>query len=168
MSSETITRNDLANIIDKIVAIDGTDMTSQEIEDFVDSLNIQKILSSVEIKSLLWSNSATTFAGQTVSLDLSGYDYIEVWFYPSSYAVDVLLPNPLMIPIGEERSIVLIHNLGGAGVNENIGSRNVATNASSVVFGDYAYKNRRTGGTLTTLNTSAVPRVIYGVKIAQL
>lgn len=113
-------------------------------------------------RNYLWGNSATTFAAQTVPLDLSGYDYIEVWFYPG-YPVDVMLPNPLMIPIGEERSIVLIHNLGGAGVNENTGSRNVATNASSVVFGNYAYKNRRSGGTLTTLNTNAVPRAIYGM-----
>lgn len=43
MSSETITRNDLVNIIDKIVAIDGTDMTAQEIDDFVNSLNVTGI-----------------------------------------------------------------------------------------------------------------------------
>lgn len=39
MSSEAITRNDLTNILNEIVAIDGTDMTAQEISDFVDSLN---------------------------------------------------------------------------------------------------------------------------------
>ena len=43
MSSETITRNDLANILNEIVAIDGTDMTAQEIADFVDSLNVTGI-----------------------------------------------------------------------------------------------------------------------------
>ena len=43
MSSETITRNDLANILNEIVAIDGTDMTAQEISDFVDSLNVTGI-----------------------------------------------------------------------------------------------------------------------------
>lgn len=42
-TSETITRTDLANILNEIVAIDGTDMTSQEIEDFVDSLNVTGI-----------------------------------------------------------------------------------------------------------------------------
>lgn len=39
-TSNTLTKTDLANILNEIVAIDGTDMTSQEIEDFVDSLNI--------------------------------------------------------------------------------------------------------------------------------
>ena len=43
MSSETITRNDLANILDKIVAIDGTDMTSAEIDSFIASLNYSGI-----------------------------------------------------------------------------------------------------------------------------
>ena len=43
MSSETITRNDLANILNEIVAIDGTDMTAQQISDFVDSLNVTGI-----------------------------------------------------------------------------------------------------------------------------
>ena len=43
MSSETITKNDLTNILNEIVAIDGTDMTAQEIDDFVDSLNIASI-----------------------------------------------------------------------------------------------------------------------------
>lgn len=43
MSSETITRNDLTNILNEIVAIDGTDMTAQEISDFVDSLNVTGI-----------------------------------------------------------------------------------------------------------------------------
>ena len=114
-------------------------------------------------RDYLWGNTATTFAAQTVSLDLSGYDYIEVWFYPNANAVDVMLPNPLMIPIGEERSIVEFHNLGGAGVNENTGSRNVKATTNSVVFGNYAYKNRRSGGSLTTLNNNAVPRVIYGM-----
>ena len=39
-TSNTLTKTDLANILNEIVAIDGTDMTSQEIDDFVDSLNI--------------------------------------------------------------------------------------------------------------------------------
>ena len=43
MSSETITRNDLTNILNEIVAIDGTDMTAQEISNFVDSLNVTGI-----------------------------------------------------------------------------------------------------------------------------
>ena len=68
MSSETITRNDLTNILNEIVAIDGTDMTAQEIEDFVDSLNISKLNKTVEIKELIWTNPnpLATFAAQTI------------------------------------------------------------------------------------------------------
>ena len=42
-TSNTLTKTDLANILNEIVAIDGTDMTSQEIEDFVDSLDTTAI-----------------------------------------------------------------------------------------------------------------------------
>lgn len=42
-TSNTLTKTDLANILNEIVAIDGTDMTPQEIEDFIDSLNITSI-----------------------------------------------------------------------------------------------------------------------------
>ena len=42
-TSNTLTKTDLTNILNEIVAIDGTDMTSQEIEDFVDSLNVTGI-----------------------------------------------------------------------------------------------------------------------------
>lgn len=42
-TSNTLTKTDLANILNEIVAIDGTDMTSQEIDDFVASLNVTAI-----------------------------------------------------------------------------------------------------------------------------
>lgn len=80
MSSETITRNDLTNILNEIVAIDGTDMTAQEIEDFVDSLNLSKLNNkTVETKELLWTNPdpSSDFAGQTITVG-AGYDWVEV------------------------------------------------------------------------------------------
>ena len=79
MSSETITRNDLVNILNKVSAIDGADMTSQEIDAFVNSLNTTKVLATVEIKELIWTNPnpSADFAGQTITID-AGYDWIEV------------------------------------------------------------------------------------------
>lgn len=79
MSSETITKNDLTNILNEIVAIDGTDMTAQEIQDFVDSLDISKLNKTVEIKELIWTNPSPSsdFAGQTITVGAE-YDWVEV------------------------------------------------------------------------------------------
>ena len=41
--SKLVTKNDLKAIFDEIVTIDGADMTSQEIDDFVDSLDTTAI-----------------------------------------------------------------------------------------------------------------------------
>lgn len=41
--SETITKNDLKNIIEQVSAIDGTDMTQAEIEAFVEGLDVSGI-----------------------------------------------------------------------------------------------------------------------------
>lgn len=68
MSSETITRNDLANIIDKIVAIDGTDMTSQEVDIFVNSLDITHAYTFLDIfypVGSYYETSDTTFNPNT-------------------------------------------------------------------------------------------------------
>lgn len=42
-TSNTLTKTDFINILNEIVAIDSTDMTSQEIDDFVASLNVTAI-----------------------------------------------------------------------------------------------------------------------------
>lgn len=67
MSSETITRNDLANILNEVIAIDGTDMTSQEVDTFINSLdysgtNVQDIIESY------LSSKTTTVTGTTGGL----------------------------------------------------------------------------------------------------
>lgn len=127
---------------------------------------LAKILGQTEFRTLLWTGTYTTFAAQTIALNLNPYEFIEVWFYPGGEA-DPLLPNPLKVPIGELRHIALIHGLGVNGTNENTGSRQVSANANGAVFGNYAYKNRRSGGTLTTANQYCIPKKIYGVKIVK-
>lgn len=59
MSSETITRNDLTNILNEVLPPTPS-----------------------EYKKLLWTNPSpsSAFTAQTVSLDLSNYDEVEVWF----------------------------------------------------------------------------------------
>lgn len=156
---------------DTIAEFDGsahmnsTDMDSQGISDFIDGLNVSGAGNQVQTRKLLWTNTTATasFAAQTVSLDLSYYDYVEVWLFQGATA-DALLPNPLMIPIGEFRNIILLHSINAAGTNENTGARLVTVSSSGVTFGNYAYKNRRSGGTQTTSNNFAIPQWIYGVK----
>lgn len=43
MSSEAITKNDLANILESITALDGKNMTEEQVDTFVDSLNVTGI-----------------------------------------------------------------------------------------------------------------------------
>ena len=120
--------------------------------------------SSGEYKKLLWSNNSSgSFAAQTISLDLAGYDCVEVWFYTSSDS-DPLLTNVITLEVGQKNRAAIIHSLGAAGTNENTGSRQVVINSNGVVFSDYTYKNRRSGGTLTTANEFAIPYKIYGIK----
>lgn len=58
--------------------IDVNDMTEQEVDEFVDNLNTHG--KSSEYRKLLWTNPSPTvaFAAQTISLDLSSYDAIEI------------------------------------------------------------------------------------------
>lgn len=125
---------------------------------------ISKITGQTEFKTLLWTNTTSPFNAQTVSIDLTGYDHVEVWFGSQIGTSDALAPNPLEIPIGERRETIVIHTLGGAGVNENIGMRGVTVSTTGVTFSDYNYKNRRSGGTLTKANHFAVPKRLYGVR----
>lgn len=124
-----------------------------------------KLLNKAEYKELLWTNTVATssMAAQTIQLDLSSFEYVEIWFFQGGTA-DALVPNPLKIRIGEHRNILLVHSINGAGVNENTGARLVTASATGVTFGNYGYKNRRSGGTVTISNGFAVPRFIYGVK----
>lgn len=117
-----------------------------------------------EYRKVLWtSNTYTDFAAQTISMNLSNYTFVEVEFYASSNT-DIFVPNALKIRIGENGSVILMHNLKGNGTNENTGARRINVSTNGVTFTDYTYKNRRTGGTLTVANQFCVPRRIYGIK----
>lgn len=117
-----------------------------------------------EKSKLLWTNnSANSFASQDISLDLTNYDYIKVWFYPAATS-DANFQNPVLVKIGERNDILYLHTMRADGVNENTGVRSVVASTTGVAFGAYAYKNRRSGGTQTVANQFCVPYQIYGVK----
>lgn len=161
-STSTPTANKIAEF-DSTAHMNSTDMTSQEVDDFVDGLNISGGGNQVQTRKLLYTNTTAPFSAQTVSLDLSDYDYIEVWFMQGGTS-DAILPNPQQIPIGEFRNVVVVHAINTSGTNENTGARLVTVTTTGVSFGDYSYKNRRSEGTQTVANQFAIPQYIYGIK----
>ena len=161
-STSTPTANKIAEF-DSTAHMNSTDMTNAEVSDFVDGLNISGGGNQIQTRKLLYTNSTSPFSAQTISLDLSDYDYVEIWFMQGGIA-DALLPNPMMIPIGEFRNALVVHAINTAGTNENTGARLVTVSITGVTFGDYGYKNRRSDGTVTTANNFAVPQYIYGIK----
>ena len=168
MSSETITRNDLTNILNEIVAIDGTDMTAQEIEDFVDSLNISKLNKTVEIKELIWTNPnpLATFAAQTISLDLSKYDLIEIHAYCSVQSGRQKLVSQ-SIEIGMPGAFIGVSVLGTATDTTTLIQRIYNSSTTGVTFAGGVYR-AITASTLSDAADVYVPYTIYGIKLVSL
>ena len=65
---------------DSDAQMNSTDMSAQDVSDFVDSLSVTKVLATVETRELLWTNPAPNndFAGTTINNVGVGYDYVEV------------------------------------------------------------------------------------------
>jgi hypothetical protein len=168
MSSEAITKNDLTNILNKIVTIDGTDMTAQEIEDFVDGLNISKVTKTVESKELLWinPNPLATFAAQTISLDLSEYDLIEIHAYASVQSGRQKLISQ-SIEIGMPGAFVGVSVLGTATDTTTLIQRIYNSSTTGVTFAGGAYR-AITASTLSDAADVYVPYTIYGIKLVSL
>lgn len=109
MSSETITRNDLTNILNEIVAIDGTDMTAQEVDDFVDSLNVSSVNLSnpIKMQTFGWVASSAYNAGSLIASTFSvsnasqgtppdGYTFVSwVYFWTSGWVGSIYTDTPL-------------------------------------------------------------------------
>lgn len=163
VTSTDVPTADTISEFDSDAHMNSTDMDAQAVSDFVDGLNVQGGGNEIQTRKLLHTNTTSPFNAQTISLDLTDYDYVEVWFM-QGVTSDGLLPNPLQVPIGEFRSIMNVHALLTSGVNENTGGRLVTASTTGITFGNYAYKNRRSGGTQTTANNFAVPHYIYGIK----
>ena len=111
-------------------------------------------LTGVEKKTLLWTNASPTsgFANQTVNLDLSNYDSLEIEFktYAGSNAFHVSRHR-----IGVES--VLTTATGGSATLVPV-MRIFTSNASGIVFSDFFDWN------FGKNNTVCVPTKIYGIK----
>ena len=127
---------------------------------------LAKMLKCYEEKELLWSNvyATASFAQQDIPLSLSKYDFIEVWFIGAG-SPDVFIQNPLRVAIGGRNDILCLHTMRDNGVNQNTGVRSVIAASDKVTVGNYSYKNRSSGGTLTVANQFCIPEKIYGIKL---
>ena len=103
---------------------------------------------------LLWTNASpsSTFAAQTVSLDLSGYDAV---LLTAGYNADYnTVLAPVFLTFGEKGQFMLI------GTNGKVGSRDVTATATGIQFAGGYYN-------ASTDNRFAVPLKIYGIKGVQ-
>lgn len=132
---------------DSTAHMNSMDMTSQEIEDFVDSLDAQGKPS--EYRKLLWTNPSpsATFGAQTISLDLSEYDAVDIECYLSAGGMTSVRRTEVG-KLGE------VGGLGSTGATY--------TRMATVASAGIAFTEGKNGN--TTNNTWATPYAIYGIK----
>ena len=130
--------------------------------------NLLSSLNGAETRTLLWTNPSPTsnFVGQTIPLDLSNFDEVEVEFY--LIGVDNFIsPSFLKVNRNYSQWVALFHQLNISDVNCNISVRRVQMLNSGVEFSDNHYKNYISGG-LTVDNSVSIPYKIYGIKTISL
>lgn len=138
--------------------INSEDMSSQDIEDFLADINAQGTPS--EYRKLLWSNPSPTadFAAQTISLDLSGYDEIEI---EASHAPS--LNTYCKVKVGNDAYMYASELSGsGTGYVQNV-ARKCTVGSSEIVFGS-GYYNYGSNSSATVANSKLIPVYIYGIK----
>lgn len=132
MASETITKNDLTNILNEVLPPTPS-----------------------EYKKLLWTNPnpASSFAAQTVSLDLSGYDEVQIDIAGTTANTTTTQSFSFRVGIG---------GLSNISAN-NIWWRYITPSSTGVEFGT-GYVTQTYGGNGTTDNGKMIPQRIYGIK----
>lgn len=145
MASETITRNDLTAILNEVLPPTPS-----------------------EYKKLLWTNPSPTsdFGAQTLTLDLSGYDEVEVYagFINSSATTNMC--GYFRAKVGGAGLIQLVNldtaNTSNASTFINIVSRQFQVSTTGITFtsGQMTYA----GGAYANWGGRAVPFQIYGIK----
>lgn len=140
MSSETITRNDLEAILNEV-------------------------LPSKDRMELLWTNPNPdiNFAGQTITIDLSDYDMVEIHFFESSNAgrrfgmsQRFLKDIPCMMRSFSNMS---------SGSASSLLQRRLQASDTGVVFQDGQYRGATATAAPSTGNDVLVPLRIYGVSV---
>lgn len=122
---------------------------------------VTKANSGMVTMDLLWENARPTssFAGQTVSLNLSGYQYVGIMgaLSATSLAKDIFITH-----IGESGMINFAYGAGAGGAASYY--RTFNTSVSGIQFNDGYFAHTSAD---TDNNGAAIPCIIYGIKGVQ-
>lgn len=141
--------------------INSEDMTSQEISDFLADINEKGTPS--EYRKLLWTNASpsTTFAAQTISLDLSDYEEVEVEYVDHNVHISTM--SQIRVKIGQSGSMnIMIGNSSYSSGVPFVANRRFSVTQTGITFGDGA--GTPVSSSLATRNDSCIPYRIYGIK----
>ena len=114
-------------------------------------------------KQLIWQNASpkSTFAAQTISMDLSEYDEVEIQYRQSSessYMIKDAIEN------GTTKIAMLFTNLATESTNTYMYSRNAAVNDSGITFAACARKIIANNNVNASANDYLIPVKVWGIK----
>ena len=111
---------------------------------------------------LLWENPnpSAEFAAQTVNVNLSGYDTIEI---VTTFSAGGTNRFRTKLALGENTLLSTVGEVVGASMKMYMVGRNCSTNANGVIFNTGGYKYFDAAAFVES-NTYAVPYRIYGVR----
>ena len=112
-------------------------------------------------KKELWKNASPTrgFAGQEISLDLSGYAAVEIDFNFSTVTSYGVVDN-MRVDVGKGGYCTSVYSA-------TLARRVFTTSNSGIVFQDGGMFSTYGSLTITTANTCLIPAAIYGIKGVQ-
>ncbi len=120
-------------------------------------------LGGVSMKSL-WTNASPTsnFAAQTISLSLSGYEYVLVrYLYSTGYQSQNQIA---IVKVGGDAYLTFT---GVASTNIYLSQRTISVGSDSVTFGEPVYKTYASTSNPTANNKYCIPVEIIGIKGVQ-
>lgn len=114
----------------------------------------ESIIHPIEIKELLWINPSpgAVMTTTTISLSLSGYKFIELWYQENGYTNY----KTVILPIGIDTYI-----FGAAGTTN---ARQVITTTSSIKFMTGITYGAYGGNSASNNGGIIIPYRIYGIK----
>ena len=120
-------------------------------------------LTGVETKTLLWTNASPTskFAAQTISLDLSGYDAVEI---VSRFTTSNIGQTVEKCEVGSRVFVEKFYNATSTSAHATIMHRQIDVSSDGVTFAD-AKRKVTDENTSTTDNSLLIPYKIYGIKV---
>ena len=120
-------------------------------------------LSGTQIKTLLWTNASPTskFAAQTISLDLSGYDAVEI---VSRFTTSNTGQTVEKCEVGSRVFVEKFYNATSTSAHATIMHRQIDVSSDGVTFAD-AKRKVTDENTSTTDNSLLIPYKIYGIKV---